>query len=198
MNISHRNSKFLELEPTHQQMLLESLGDDIVWQSLTPELRDKFDHNRLYATAGVRQVIDSQLSQGVHPSRCRNAVGMYFEVDIDRRKKANRRNGDMAEAVAMNYWFFKLGVSNLIKCRADEYMWGVKWTLHPDKKRDPNSPCKICISLDESTWRKDDTSAMLPVLDTHLGCDCFLDTITRMQAKRLGLLTKNRKWWKFW
>ena len=180
---SHRSQEFLKLKPAHQQAILEAQGEDIIWSSFTPEIRDKYgEANRLYTSAGVRQDIDTQLAAGTHPSRCRKAVGEFLEVAIDRRKKANKRNGDMVESVVMNYWFYKLAVKNLVESRATAYMWGVEWSLHPDMRLPLNKPCNTCLSLDGRIWRNDDTSVMIPVLDSHLGCNCFLNTITTFQA----------------
>ena len=200
--IQHRSQEFLKLEPAHQQAILETRGEDIIWQAFTPETREKYGEvNRVYASAGVRQVIDVQLAAGVHPNRCRNDVGKFLEVAIDRRKKANKRNGDMVESVVMSYWFYKIAVENLVECRNNSYLWGVEWSLHPNMRISPNTPCDTCAKLDGRVWRKDDTSVLLPVLDSHLNCNCFLNTITALDAQERGLKPvekSKRRWWKFW
>ncbi len=193
-NKPHREPKFLQLNVRKQKLILESIGNDIIWHSFTPEIREKYgETNRLYASEGVRQAIDTNLASGIHPSRCRDTVGAFLEVETDRRKKENRRNGDMVEEVVMNYWFYKLGVSNLIECRDDDMLWGVKWLLHSDMKTESNSPCKDCKSLDGRLWSKIDSSVLLPVLDTHLGCTCMLDTVSIFEAEKLGLSNPKKR-----
>lgn len=199
--MQHKTPQFLKLEPAHQQAMLESLGDDIIWRAFTPEIREKYGEvNRLYASAGVRQVIDGQLAAGIHPNRCRNEVGKFLEVEIDRRKKANRRNGDMVESVVMSYWYYKIAVKSLVESRASPFMWGVEWSLHPNMRISPNTPCDVCVKLDGRIWRKDDPSALIPVLDSHLDCNCFLNTITAFNGQERGLepVESKRRWWKFW
>ena len=201
-DINHTSKEFLQLETAHQQALLETRGEDIIWQAFTPEIREKYGEvNRLYASAGVRQVIDAQLAAGVHPNRCRNDVGKFLEVAIDRRKKENKRNGDMVESVVRSYWFYKIAVQSLVECRASEYLWGVEWSLHPNARIPPNAPCDKCARLDGHVWHKDDSSVLLPVLDSHLDCNCFLNTITSEDALERGLAPSGkptRRWWKFW